>query len=508
MRESLEASRTCYLMTYRVSIDCVEGVLSHSHSETQPRQKSVKNEASSTSEAREPDASLTAELVARSVAGAQKPLSDTVGELARQCVLDWVGVALAGSQDALARLLREQAEEDGGTPVASIVGSGGVRLSVRQAALVNGATGHALDYDDANVAAQGHVTAAVLPAVLAVGEANGASGEEVLRAFAAGYEMAGAVGQYLGRTHYELGFHGTATVGSFGAACAAALLMGLDAQSTAIALGIAGTQAGGMKAQFGTMCKPLHAGKAAENGVVGAQLAARGFTGCRDLLAAPQGFGAATSPEPDVRAALAPPPGGSYLNGNLFRYHAACYGTHATLEAVRALCVEHDLTAGMITRIDLDVESRARAMCNIARPESGLQAKFSLRLNAALAVLGEDTASPAIYSDAIVSRTDLVAVRDRVNVHFMPPDWPPMASMVRITTCDGRVLQKVHDSSVPDPDLARQRDRLTRKFMALAVPVVGSARAVEIERAIGALDRMVDIRSLMSLLRQPKETAL
>jgi 2-methylcitrate dehydratase PrpD len=445
---------------------------------------------------------VTQTLVARAMAVAEAPLHAGMAELARQCVLDWAGVALAGSREPLTRLLLAQAQEDGGTPIASLVGSP-LRVSLRQAALLNGAAGHALDYDDANVAAQGHVTAAVLPAALAVAQARGASGDALLRAFAAGYEMAGMVGQYLGRAHYERGFHGTATVGSFGAACAAAVLMGLDSETTAVALGIAGTQAGGMKAQFGTMCKPLHAGKAAENGVTGAQLAARGFTGRADLLEAPQGFGAATSPSVDVRAALATPTGGSHLNGNLFKYHAACYGTHAAIEAVRALCLAHELAPDDIESIELDVEPGAQRMCDILRPTTGLQAKFSLRLNAALAVFGEDTAAPDAYSDATARRADLAALRDRVQVRFMSEDWPRMAAAARVAARDGRALQAHHDSSVPDADLARQRVRLVAKFMALAVPVVGQARAVEIVRAIGALEHMKDIGALMSMLSQP-----
>ncbi len=448
------------------------------------------------------DATLTAALVARATTLAARPLDAAALELARQCVLDWVGVTLAGAQEPLMQMLLAQAREEGGTPVASLIGSS-LRVSPRQAALLNGAAGHALDYDDANVAAQGHVTAAVLPAALAVAEARGASGDELLRSFAAGYEMAGMVGQYLGQAHYERGFHGTATVGSFGAACAASILMGLDARTMAIALGIAGTQSGGMKAQFGTMCKPLHAGKAAENGVTGAQLAARGFTGRADLLEAPQGFGAATSPSVDAQAALATPTGGNHLHGNLFKYHAACYGTHAAIEAVRAQCQAHELAPDDVEGIELDVEPGAQRMCDILQPTTGLQAKFSLRLNAALVMFGEDTAAPATYCDATARRTDLAVLRDRVQVRFMPDDWPRMAAAVRIAMRDGRVLEAWYDSSLPEANLVRQRERLTAKFMALAVPVVGQSRALEIRHAIAALEHMKDIGTLMSMLGQP-----
>jgi 2-methylcitrate dehydratase PrpD len=445
---------------------------------------------------------LTAELASRARSIAEEPVTSDQLELARQCVLDWVGVALAGSRDPLVRILKAQALEDGGHAVASLIGHAQA-VSQRQAALINGAIGHAIDYDDTNNAALGHVTAGVLPAALAVAQARGLGGHALLRAFAAGYEMSGMVGQYVGHAHYERGFHGTCTIGSFGAACAAALLMGLDAEATAVALGIAGTQAGGLKAQFGTMCKPLHAGKAAENGVIGAQLAARGFTGHPDLLDAPQGFGAATSPTLNRQAALDKPPRGSHLHNNLFKYHAACYGTHASIEALSALTREHRLKLSDVQSIELQVEPGAQRMCDIRAPRSGLEAKFSLRLNAALVIAGEDTSDPLTYSDHMTQRADLIAVRERVSVGYMPGDWPFNLAEVRVKTQDGRTLSTRHDSGVPESDLPRQREKLERKFMALSAPVVGEQKALMILHAIAEIEHIQDIGSLMSLLSQP-----
>lgn len=450
-------------------------------------------------------ASVTSTLVARAQLIAQSPLSNDTRELASQCVLDWAGVTLAGSREPLVGILTAQAREDGGNSAASLVGDGRA-VSVRQAALINGAAGHAIDYDDNNVAAHGHVTAAVLPAALAVAQARGLDGDALLRAFVAGYEMAGMVGQYVGRAHYERGFHGTCTVGSFGAACAVSILMGLDAEATAVALGIAGTQAGGLKAQFGTMCKPLHAGKAAENGVSGAQLAARGFTGRADLLEAPQGFGAATSPAVDAQAAFATPAGGSHLHNNLFKYHAACYGTHPSIDAVSAIVRQHELTPADVENIELDVEPGAQRMCDIRAPRTGLEAKFSLRLNVALVLAGEVTSEPATYSDATAQRADLIAMRERVSVRFMPEGWSYTLAEARIRTRDGRVLTQRHDSGVPDTDLPRQRQKLERKFMALAAPVVGAMQAEAIIRAIAEIERLEDIGTLMSMLKQPSGT--
>ena len=154
---------------------------------------------------------------------------------------------------------------------------GGCRSA--SAAIVNGAASHALDFDDVNLAMPGHPSVAILPALLALAEERGSSGADVLTAFVAGYELQCRIGRTIAPGHYDgLGFHATATVGSFGAAASCAHLLRLDADQFATALGIAGTQAAGLKSMFGTMCKPLHAGKAAYHGVMAAKLAARGFT--------------------------------------------------------------------------------------------------------------------------------------------------------------------------------------------------------------------------------------
>src|SRR6516225_5487856 len=205
-------------------------------------------------------------------------------ELVRQCVLDYLGVAVAGASDGLVRLLLDEMNEAGGAPKASVIGHE-LRLPALSAALVNGAAAHALDYDDVNMAMPGHPSVAILPALLALAELRHSSGHAVATAFVAGYETTCRIGAALQPGHYNLGFHSTGTIGSFGAAAACARLLGLDAETTAIALGIAGTQAAGLKSQFGTMCKPFHAGRASQNGLLAARRAAGGACRARGRAA-------------------------------------------------------------------------------------------------------------------------------------------------------------------------------------------------------------------------------
>src|SRR5450432_2815755 len=180
---------------------------------------------------------------------------------ARQCVLDTIGCGIAGASDELTTILLAEMQEQGGTEAATILGHQ-ARLPVTSAAIVNGAAAHALDFDDVNLAMPGHPSVAILPALFALAEQRGSSGADVLTAFVAGYELQCRIGGTIAPGHYDgLGFHATATVGSFGSAAACAHLLRLDAEKFATALGIAGTQAAGLKSMFGTMCKPLHAGK-------------------------------------------------------------------------------------------------------------------------------------------------------------------------------------------------------------------------------------------------------
>ena len=175
--------------------------------------------------------------------------------VARQALLDFIGVAIAGAREPLADILAAEIDAEGGHPQAQLLGRPG-RASLRQAALFNGSAGHAHDYDDVHTAMTGHPTVPVAPAVLALAEAFGRSGAEVIAAFCAGVDAECILGRVAGANHYARGWHATGTLGAFGAAAAAARLRRLNVEETAAALGIAGTQAAGLKAQFGTMCKP------------------------------------------------------------------------------------------------------------------------------------------------------------------------------------------------------------------------------------------------------------
>src|SRR6516164_2544107 len=440
---------------------------------------------------------LTRVLAARAGALRYDELPAPVRELTRQCILDYLGVALAGAQDPLVRILLDEMAEAGGSPQASIIGHS-IRLPALSAALVNGSAAHALDYDDVNMAMPGHPSVAILPALVALAELKGSSGREVVTAFVAGYETACRIGAALQPGHYNLGFHSTGTVGTFGAAAACARLLGLDAEATATALGIAGTQAAGLKSQFGTMCKPFHAGKAAQNGLLAARLAQSGFSSRTDIVECSQGFALTHGPDFVPNAALATPAAGFHLLANLFKYHAACYFTHAPIECARRLRVEHRLTPDMIAAIILRLDGSCDRVCNIPIPVDALQSKFSLRQTVAMALAGIDTASLDVYSAENTCDAALVGLRERVRFDWQH-SWPQTLCELDLNLIDGRYLTTRHDAGIPATDIAEQGARLAAKFDVLVAPVLGAPRARELREMISGLDNVADIRGLTRL---------
>ncbi|MDR3536485.1 MAG: MmgE/PrpD family protein [Acetobacteraceae bacterium] len=417
---------------------------------------------------------------------------------ARQCVLDYVGCTLAGAKDELTEILLAELQEQGGNPTAQVFGHG-VRLPAASAALVNGAAGHAFDFDDVNLAMPGHPSVAILPALLALAEERGSSGAAVLTAFVAGYELQCRVGRVVAPGHYDgLGFHATATIGSFGAAAACAHLLGLNAEQFACALGIAGTQAAGLKSMFGTMCKPLHAGKAAYHGLLAAKLAGRGFTSRTDVLECGQGFARTHSPDFHPERAMETPAEGWYIRSNLFKYHAACYMTHAAIEAARKVRAQLGGTPEGVARIHLQLEEACDRICNIPAPRDGLEAKFSLRLTTAMGLAGYDTGRLATFSAEVAANPVLVGLRDKIDFDFRT-GIPNTFTSIELELTDGRRITAQHDAGVPAADTEAQGRRLEEKFAGLVEPVLGANRSKALVDTIGTLEAQRDLGALAVL---------
>ena len=418
-------------------------------------------------------------------------------ELVRQCVLDTLGVAVAGAADPTTELVRQLCLAEGASPASTLL-CHDARLSPRQAALVNGTAAHALDYDDCNLTMPGHVSAAVLPAVLALAEARQATGRDLVTAFAAGFEAGCSVGAVIAPGHYDRGFHATGTNGTLGAAAGSARLLGLSPQATAHALGIAATTAAGLKGLFGTMCKPFHAGRAAENGVLAAELAAAGFLARTDALECRQGYASTHSPDFDPSQAAWRPARGWHLFNNLFKFHAACYGTHGAIECALRLRALPELHPRAIESLVLEVAVDNDKTCNIPSPASAAQARFSLRHVVAMALAGHDTSSAAAYGSTSLDDAEVSRLRELTEVRLVK-GVNIAHSFLTATLRDGSTRRVEVDAGQPAQDLSAQRRKLEQKFQALVTPVLGEARCMALQDAIGRLEKLDSVADLVAL---------
>lgn len=429
---------------------------------------------------------LTRTLVRRCLQARYETLPGDVRTVAAQCVLDWLGVSLAAVDEAAPRLLLEELAGRGGAAEAIVLGSG-LRLPALSAAEYNGTLGHTLDYDDVHIAITGHASAVILPALLALAQQQRtASGAQLLAALVAGCEMVCRVGKLVAPSHYDRGFHSTSTAGSLGAAMACAHLAGLPEEAACVALGLAATQASGLKAMFGGMGKPWHAGLAARNGLMAARLAARGFTGPTDILEHPQGFASAYSGDFHAAAALEEPEGGWHLRSTLFKFHASCYGTAACMEALLELRRQQGFAAEDVESVRVTVHSSSATVCNIPAPTTDTEAKFSLRACAAMTLAGLDTSVPQTFSAESLAQPQVRRLIPRVTVDF-GDELPRMASEVRVTLHDGREHAAFLDAGVPMPDLAAQQEKVERKFQAIVSRVFGADRARDVTLAVQGL---------------------
>ncbi|ETF02732.1 MmgE/PrpD family protein [Advenella kashmirensis W13003] len=416
--------------------------------------------------------------------------------IARHSLLDWVTMVLAGSHDpAIARLRRYLDEENGAAGPATLL-AGGARVSSTHAALINGTAGHVLDFDDAHLPSRVHPSVPLWPAILAFGESNGVSGEKALAAFVVGVEVQTRLAALMGESHYKLGWHNTATLGSFGATAAVGWLRGLTPLQMRHAFGIAASQAGGLRAAFGTSCKPLHAGRAASLGLFASGLAAQSFDAEPSIFDVDGGF-------PDLYAdqtfpdAVAQEEGHWDIRNVIFKYHASCYGTQAPIEAALQLGKPSLESVGSVR---VGIENQYLSVCNIQTPETAAQARFSIRHMVALALHGADTASQQAFSHECLADQQIAAWRERITVQGDAALGRANAC-IEIAFTNGSTERITVDASRPESDLERQRQRLCAKSRALLQDRYAADSLDGLHGFILNLDNVADMRTWMDDFR-------
>lgn len=395
-------------------------------------------------------------------------------------LFDWIMCGRAGAQQDLSKIIRKYILEDAGRNSATVFGSKS-KVPPRAAALVNGTISHALDYDDTHFAHIGHTSVGIYPAALAVGEEVKAKASAIRDAYLLGAEAACRIGMVLGRGHYQKGFHQTATAGAFGATVAAGRLYGLSEKQMRAALSLVATRASGLKSQFGTMGKPYNAGIAASNGVEAAALAKRGFTSADDGVGGPQGFVETHADTFDhVTPWQDPPPRNFIFEDVQYKLHACCHGTHAMIEALKKAKV----SGRNVDSITVTTHPRWLKVCDIKKPRTGLEVKFSYAHLAAMVVYGVDTSSEKIFTDALAKDAKLVNLAKRVQV-ITDESYNDTTQSVVIKFKSGEPLLIRHDLSDRIPMLELEAG-LRNKAKAL----LGKSQAEKLWTGIAAIEKL------------------
>jgi len=425
-------------------------------------------------------------------------------DAARRAILDCLGVMLAGSVEAAARIVTDVARSEGGAPLATVVGTP-LRTGAVWAALANGTAAHALDFDDTNFAMMGHPTAPVLSAALAAGELALVDGRALVHAFLLGFEVETTLAEVLNPPHYEKGFHATGTLGAMGAATAVARLLGLDAMQTRAALALAASQASGLKENFGTMTKPFHAGHAGRTGVLSALLAREGFTASAQALEGPQGYFAVLGAGKRDERALDTlgAPWKILKTGVAVKPYPSCACTHSIIDSTLELRRTHAITPEQVAEVTVGVGASVPRILIHSNPRSGLEAKFSGEFSAA-AALCEGRVGIATFRDDKTEDPAIKAVMKRVRV-VVDPEIPGEGDQhvwtrVTLRLRDGREVGIAPRAVPGHPGSPLSLDQLREKFRDCARIVLPEDRVESVRQMVEGLDGCPDLRSLTAIL--------
>ncbi|MCC7426927.1 MAG: MmgE/PrpD family protein [Alphaproteobacteria bacterium] len=425
---------------------------------------------------------------------------------AKACILDLIGCALAGVDTEYAAPVRRALAADGGRPAAQLFGTP-LRLPPAAAALANGAAGHALDYDDSSPPMIGHPSGSLVPALFGLGEGRGASGRDVIAAYVAGLEASARLGRHLNPSHYAAGWHATATLGTLAAATGAAKLIGLDEAGIRRAVGIAASSAGGIRKNFGTAVKPLHAGLAARNGVIAAMLSVEGLSADPDALDGERGFIDVFGGEetPDLAGVRF---GGNQpleivASGVGIKRYACCGCTHSALDALIALRAEYAPDPRAVASIHCTMNELVTDILVHHRPGTPSQAKFSMEYCLAVALLdgdcGIDQFTPERMQDPLLR--DLLARVESAVDPAIPYRNGVYPSTVTIRMQDGSSVVRHADEAKGHPDFPLTVEELRLKFMSCARRALPEGQAAAAFDALADLETCNDIGAIATLLK-------
>lgn len=422
-------------------------------------------------------------------------IPDNVRDEAVRSCLNWLGCAVGGVEHDASRHALSLALAFSGQPQATVVGTSH-RVDIFHAAWVNGITSHVFDFDDTHLRTVIHPSPPIVPALLALAEYQTVAGRDFVHAFILGVDVACRIGNAVCPAHYNVGWHSTSTAGVFGAAAAVGKLLGLDETQMCWALGLAGTQASGLRENLNTMAKFLHPGHAARDGMTAAFLAKKGFTASERILEAPRGFAHVLSAERDLNELTADLGKRFEILINTYKPYPCGVVLHPAIDGCLQLIQEHGVSAADIAAVELNVNFLVLEVTGKRHPKVGVDGKFSIYHCIAVSFI-DGRAEEEQFSDSRVLDPAVVALSDRVRA-TVDPAMPADAVRMEVTLRDGRKLVKHVEHALGSLKRPLTNTELDKKFRRLCT---GHLKPAQIEALIGLCRRLPELPDVAPLAR-------
>ncbi|WP_101842610.1 MmgE/PrpD family protein [Halobacillus sp. Marseille-P3879] len=437
---------------------------------------------------------VTKKLIANCLSTTFNQIPEEVQVHGKRSLLNWLGAAIGAAEHSSIDMLVELSNDLSSSGEATIFGRR-EKSDISTAALVMGTASHIFDYDDTHLDTIHHPSGPVAPVVVALGEHLEASGEEALKAFILGCEAELRISNAVYPSHYKLGWHITSSTGVFGAAIAAGVLLGLDDDELSNAMGIAGTQAFGLRASFGTMAKPLHPGKAAQTGLLSALLAQKGFTGSQEILEAKRGFANVLAPEHELEKVNFNWGEDWELLKNTFKPYACGIVLHPSIDA--CIYFKERISFEELKSIQLTVNPYVLELTGNRNPKTGLEGKFSIYFAAAAAfIYGE--AGFKQFTDDIVCQQNIQQVQRKIQVK-VDETIKEEQVVARAELFNGETMEYKVDHTTGSLLNPMKESDLTNKFNELAGEWMEQSQIRDIVSKLLDLENLPSINELTEL---------